>query len=711
MLGRGEPMLAIHDQPVRMCDGVSRRELLRVGGLSLMGLGLPQLLAAADRTSQTPPVDPTFGRAKNVIFLWLAGGPPQHETFDPKPEAPVEIRGPFKPIRTSVPGIQVCELLPRTAALAHHLAVVRSIHTNNNDHDGSGYWVWTGHKYIGPNSRTIQPSDWPYFGSIVKRFKPSEKLPPLSVVWLPDWARLNENVTQAGQTGGFMGRDWDPDRFLGDPTDPNYQVQGLQLADLAPLQLQQRRSLLEQIDGHLSRLERGEAVRKFDTFQQRAFDLLLTGKAREAFAIGKEPASVRERYGRTRFGQCTLLARRLIEAGVRLVHVQWPREPGDNAVDNPLWDTHAQNAERMEDVLAPTFDVGFTALVEDLEQRGLLRETLVVAIGEFGRTPKVNGNGGRDHWGPVWSFVMAGAGISGGQVFGASDRTGGYPSTDGFTPSDLTATLFHLLGINAQASFLDREGRAHQLTSGTPLYKLLGTEPATRLRQEPTGDVRRVPPFNETEWLLAPDFQPPAPIQPASVAGRPRGWRAAPLLSDKEVGQFGVRLDGAQAVLGLAAGSSAVRCPEKALALLAQEVRSPFAGKFQVTIEVAARASSPEFFEKVFLPNFACKLSFFRYGEKSKSALQRVEWNALTFKPELTDGKRWQTVTLTREFINPNPGQNFSFGLGLGVAVTVEKTSPGVLELAAGSAHGAELLVRRVHIDFTPKARNDKVTV
>src|SRR5262245_3058902 len=482
-------MLSVHDRPVRLCDGVSRRELLRVGGLSLLGVSLPQLLAASDTAGRGAPADPTFGRAKNVIFLWLAGGPPQHETFDPKPEAPVEIRGPFQPIRTSVPGIHFCELLPRTAALAHRLAVVRSIHTNNNDHDGSGYWVWTGNKYAGPNSRTIQPTDWPYFGSMIKRFKPSEKLPPLSVVWLPDWARLNENVTQAGQTGGFMCREWDPDRFVGDPAAPDYKVQGLEMTDLPPVRLQQRERLLQQLDKHFQGLERGEAVRNFDTFQQRAFDLITSGKAREAFAIHKEPDKTRERYGRTRFGQCALLARRLIEAGVRLVHVQWPREPGDNAVDNPLWDTHAQNAERMEDVLAPTFDVGFTALIEDLEQRGLLKETLVVAIGEFGRTPKINPNGGRDHWGPVWSFVMAGAGISGGQVYGASDKTGGYPVRDGFTPGDLTATIFHLLGIPPSTSFTDREGRPHAVTQAAPLYRLLGTEPATRARQQPTGDV------------------------------------------------------------------------------------------------------------------------------------------------------------------------------------------------------------------------------
>ena len=251
-----------------------------------------------------------------------------------------------------MPGVHFCELLPRTAGLAHKLAIARSIHTDNNDHDGSGYWVWTGNKYVGPNSRTIQPTDWPYFGSLVKRFKPSAKLPPLSVVWLPDWARLNENVTQAGQTGGFLGREWDPDRFIGDPAAAAYQVQGLKQTELTPLRLRQRERLLTQLDRHFASLERGEAVQNYDLFQQCAFDLLTSGKAREAFAIGKENAKVRDRYGRTRFGQCCLLARRLIEAGVRLVHVQWPREPGDNAVDNPLWDTHAQNADRMEDVLA-----------------------------------------------------------------------------------------------------------------------------------------------------------------------------------------------------------------------------------------------------------------------------------------------------------------------------------------------------------------------
>jgi hypothetical protein len=216
-------MFSLLGPGTRLCDGISRRELLRVGGLSALGLGLPTLLEASTQTAGPPRgviSDPTFGRAKNVIYVWMQGGPPQHETFDPKPDAPLEIRGPFKPIQTNVPGIQFCELLPRIARIADKLAVVRSLHTNTDLHCASGYEVLTGYKYTGTNSRMIAPTDWPYFGSILKMIKPSEKLPPLTSVWVPDIMRLNENVTPAGQTGGFLGRRWDPDRFVGDRGTP-----------------------------------------------------------------------------------------------------------------------------------------------------------------------------------------------------------------------------------------------------------------------------------------------------------------------------------------------------------------------------------------------------------------------------------------------------------------------------------------------------------
>jgi hypothetical protein len=524
---QGTSMLSVFNKGTRLCDGISRRELLRVGSLTLGGLSLPQLLAAKEMSQPGPVSDIAFGRAKNVIFLYLAGGPPQHETFDPKPNAPDGIRGPFKPISTNVPGIQFCELLPRTAAMSDKLAVCRSMATDDNVHSSSGAWVLTGYKYRGPNARTIQPTDWPYFGSVVKQLKPGEKLPALTSVWLPDIMRLNENVTPSGQTAGFLGPQWNPEVFVGDPAEPKYEIESLRETDITPIQLGRRQSLLSQLEDRFRRLDGSFGT--YDSFQQQAFDLLTSGQARQAFDIAQEPAAVRDRYGRNRWGQSVLLARRLVEAGVRLVHVHWPREPGDNASDNPLWDTHTQNADRVEDVLCPMFDVGFSALIEDLYQRGLLDETLVVAIGEFGRTPKINANGGRDHWGSVFSFAMAGAGISGGQVYGSSDKTGGFPASNRVQPGDLTASMFHLLGVPHQGYFLDSQNRPHRLTDGEPLWKLLGSEPATSERVAPTGDVARVPPFDPTRYLVRTDFAEQEPLKPITEPSRPKGWRADPL--------------------------------------------------------------------------------------------------------------------------------------------------------------------------------------
>lgn len=706
-------MLTFFDRPVRLCQGFSRRDVLRVGGLGVAGLSLPALLQARETAAPSVlPTDKAFGRAKNIIFLYLAGGPPQHETFDPKPAAPADIRGPFQPISTNVPGIQFCELLPRTARIADKLAVVRSMATDDNNHDSSGYWVLTGYKYVGPNSRTIQATDWPYFGSIVKRFKPSAVLPPLSTVWIPDLNRLNENVTPAGQTGGIMGGEWDPDRFVGDPFDPAYRVDGLRLSGPARSHLARRQRLLESVESPFEAARRGTDVRLFDKFQQQAFDLLTSGKAEAAFALHEEKPAVRERYGLNRWGQCVLLARRLVEAGVRLVHVQWPREPGDNAVDNPLWDTHAQNADRVEDVLCPQFDVGFTALIEDLDQRGLLDETLVVAIGEFGRTPKINGNGGRDHWGPVFSFALAGAGIRGGQVYGASDKHGAYPAEDRVQPGELTATLFHLLGLDSAGTFRDREGREHRLTEGRPLHKLLGVEPATLARMASNGDLARVPPFDPAITLREPTFAS-SPLPPLNAPSRPKGWRGSPILTVDAAG-FGVKLADGIALLGLQPGSlpAATRVEPGAAIVLAQEVRSPFAGTYRLRVRLRGEATSPEAFEQFFRQPFACKLQFFQFTEATKNAANRKELAAVKFEPKFSVGPKaeFETIELTKEFVNPNPGANFSFGLGLGVACLVEKTTAGPLELPS-TVPAARLVIEKFDLEFVGKPRNDKVTV
>lgn len=704
-------MLSIVGRSAQLCEGLTRREVMRVGGLSAGGLSLAHLLAARSQAVETAPVvDRAFGRAKNVIFLYLAGGPPQHETFDPKPQAPVEIRGPFQPIRTNIPGIHFCELLPRTAALADKLAVVRSMATDDNTHSSSGAWVLTGYRYRGPNARVITPADWPWFGSIVKMLKPGTELPGLSTVWIPHRMRLNENVTPAGQTGGFLGPQWNPEVFVGDPSQPEYRIESLQATGIGSLRLGQRRTLLQQLEDRLRDGERLAATGLYDTYQQQAFDLLTSGRARDAFEISREGDAVRTRYGRNRWGQCVLLARRLIEAGVRLVHVQWPREPGDNAVDNPLWDTHAQNADRLEDVLCPMFDVGFSALIEDLDQRGLLEETLVVAIGEFGRTPKINDKGGRDHWGPVFSFALAGAGISGGQVYGTSDRDGAYPVADRVQPGDLTATIFHLLGVDPQGAFPDRQGREHRLTEGEPLYKLLGTAPATTDRVASTGDVSRVPPFDPARLLTRTGFSGNNVIRDVSAHSRPKGWRGAPIV----VSGFGVRLyepGGAASphvAVGIQPTVRALSVPQGAKAFLAQEVISPFAGTFCLRARVRGDGSSREFFETVFRKHFTCRLAFFQYNTIAKQANDIRPLASSDFVPEFA-GDAWQIAELTHTFVNPTPGANFSFGAGMGVAIEVEQTSAGELTVQAGDA--AFIRVVDVELEFRGKEVDENVTV
>ncbi len=535
-------MFSLHDLPSRRWDGTSRRELLRIGGLSALGLSLPTLLQARDSAPAGPALGRTFGRAKNVLFLWLQGGPSQHETFDPKPDAPAEVRGEFKPIATNVPGIRICELLPRTAAIVDKLAIVRSMCTHSDLHDASGYWVLTGQRYTGQQSRQISPADWPYLGSVVKMLKPSQKVPVFSSVWLPDVMRLNDNVMPAGQTAGFLGKRWEPQRIIGDPSTPDYRVEGLALPpEISPLRLSSRRRLRDQMEQHFNRLERGPALRQHDRQFQEAYGLLTSGKAREAFELRREPRRLRERYGLNRWGQSLVLARRLIEAGARLVHVNWPREGGDEAVANPMWDTHAQNADRLQDVLCPIFDVGFTALLDDLDRRGLLKETLVVAVGEFGRTPRINAQGGRDHWGHVFSLVLAGAGISGGRAVGSSDKLGAYPRDGKMEPQELTATIVHLLGIGHHATFPDAFGRPMHVTTGKPIAALLGEAPATAARGAPGGNLALVPAYSKA-LLLNGGFEDDAPLIQVGSGKRLKGWQATPLAGVAKAPGFGVAL-------------------------------------------------------------------------------------------------------------------------------------------------------------------------
>jgi hypothetical protein len=447
----------------------SRREWLRLGGLGALGLSLPDLLA--DRPVAA---GKKFGKAKSCILFFLGGGPSQHETFDPKPNAPREIRGDFKPLRTKVPGMHFCELLPRVAKVADKLTIIRSMHSDINVHSLSGYYMLTGRKHPGRGELSASPKDWPSIASVVGQLKPSRRV-PFSSVALPEVIHNDNAPPWPGQNGGFMGITWHPHVLHCNPSLPGYQVRGLELPEgLGHLRVKERASLRQQLDEHFLKSQGDGQLKGFDVLQQRALDVLRDGAIHATFQLDREKETVRDRYGRTHLGQSVLLARRMIQAGVRLVQVNWPREKGDQMTGNPLWDTHHHNTERLRETLCPPLDQTLSALITDLDERGLLEETLVVVMGEFGRTPKINNRGGRDHWGSCYSVALAGGGVPGGQVIGASDKHGGYPSSRPITPPDLAATIFHLLGIPHNTEFKDRLGRPFPIIEGgQPIREVL----------------------------------------------------------------------------------------------------------------------------------------------------------------------------------------------------------------------------------------------
>jgi len=444
-----------------VCPGPSRRQALQVGSLGVLGLTLPALwrsqrAAAAGRRAG--------GRARACLVLLLSGGPSQHDTWDPKPDAPAEVRGPFKPVSSSVPGLRVSELMPRVARLAHHCCVLRAVATDDHSHASSLYYMLTGHPHQPTNTEAARPgppNDRPHFASALRqlheRGRQSHGLP--AFVTLPEIMSGNDFVVPAGQFAGALGHRADPWVLACDPSAADFRVPALGLPEeVSPSRLDGRRSLLASLD-HLRAPD-------FDAQAAKALDLVSSAAARRAFELDREPLKVRERYGRHKLGQSVLLARRLLEAGVPLVQVNWPREPGDRQTNNPLWDTHSNHNARMKDVLMPQMDQSYSALLEDLDARGLLAETLVVWMAEFGRTPRFNGSGGRDHWGGVFSVALAGGGVRGGTVHGASDRIGAYPREGRVRPQELTATIAHALGYQPSAEVHDVEGRPQPLSRG-----------------------------------------------------------------------------------------------------------------------------------------------------------------------------------------------------------------------------------------------------
>jgi len=461
-------MLTIHDStPSRLCDGLSRREWLKAGSLGLLGLSMQQLAHARPQPVATGGAG--AGKAKSVILLCFLGGPGQHETWDPKPEALPEVRGPFKPTATRIPGVQIGELMPRTAQQLDKVCVLRAVSTGDNAHSSSGYYMLTGrpHAPLGvENARPGAPNNWPSLGAIIKKLRPGNgSLPP--AITFPDNIWNDGNIPWPGQDAGFLGRKFDPWLIRCDPTERNFQVPELGLPDEVPaLRFGERRSLLDQVNHHLNGLDAGGGVARWDLESQQAFDLLRASRTRAAFDLGKEPVSLRERYGPHKFGQGCLLARRLVEVGVPLIQVNWTRAKFPNDPNQGMWDTHSKHNDTMKNILCPLMDQAYATLLEDLAARGLLESTLVVWMAEFGRTPKYNGAGGRDHWGHVFSAALAGGGVQGGRVVGASDRSAAYPKDGTVRPQDLAATIFHSLGIPPESEMHDTLNRPLPICTG-----------------------------------------------------------------------------------------------------------------------------------------------------------------------------------------------------------------------------------------------------
>lgn len=454
-------MLSVLDNRSWLPDGVSRREWLRIGGLGAFGLSLPSLLQARSASASSRTKSP-----KACIMLFLLGAPPQQETWDPKTDNPAEYKGDMKPIQSATPGLLVGETMIETAKRTNHIAVLRALQTRDSSHSSSGYYMTTGKPHTPQgveNAKPGVPNDWPSLGAVIRKLKQADcKLP--AAVTLPEQSANDGNLTWPGQDAGFLGRAADPWLLNCDPSLPNFQMPGLGLPnDVPAMRFDARRSLLEQFNGHLDQVQKSGNLNVHQGHTQQAFDLIASPAARRAFDLDSEGPAVRDRYGRTRFGQSVLMARKLVEAGVPLVRVNWTRVP--KAPNNGHWDTHSKNTDGMK-ALMPILDRAYSALLDDLADRGMLEDTLVIWTGEFGRTPKLNGNGGRDHWGNVFSVALAGGGVKGGVIHGASDKIAAYPKDGRVLPEDLQATIFHCLGISPDAEIYDNLNRPLPITRG-----------------------------------------------------------------------------------------------------------------------------------------------------------------------------------------------------------------------------------------------------
>ena len=458
--------------PTSSAGGLNRRELLRVGGLALAGgITLPSLLQATATKSASKSA--SFGKAKQCIILYLSGGPAQLDTFDPKPDAPEDIRGEFKTIQTSLNGVRFSELLPHTAKWMHKSALVRTMCHDHNDHGRGSYWMFTGYPYAGSVSdvNSMSRADMPHLGSVMSKIAPG-KGPMFPFAIVPHRMDV-AGGRRAGQFAGALGGKYDPLLTGGNPNDDNFKLDSLPLVPSEEAAVIKRRlSLVDQLNAQSQPLNQLAMSQSIHDNQAKAIEVLSSEVVRKAVDLSVVEKAERERYGRNLFGQSVMLGRRLLDAGARLVQCNWQRAQGSNGF---AWDTHWNNFSAHKEELVPPFDLAFHALMTDLEKTGKLDETLVVVAAEFGRSPKITrSNAGREHWPDCYSVLFAGGGIKGGQVYGQSDKNAAYPATLPTTPADFTATLYHCLGIDPAGETHDQGNRPIALSKGTPIAALVG---------------------------------------------------------------------------------------------------------------------------------------------------------------------------------------------------------------------------------------------
>jgi Protein of unknown function (DUF1501) len=480
-----------------VCDrsvGISRRDLMRVGGSAVLGMSLGKMFecqAASAATNSDPAeakTDPGWGKAKSIILIYLQGGPSHLDLWDPKENVPENVRSAFGNIQTKIPGIQYTEILPRLAQINDKFTMIRSMSYSPNglfNHTAAIYQMMTGYTTdkVSPSGQLEPPSpkDYPNFGSQLVRLQPVKE-PMLPFVMLP--RPLQEsNVVGKGGTAGFLGRAYDPYTLYPDGDDmaldkmDRIKVDDLKLRpEVFATRLQRRAKLRDAIDAGMPDIENAVSDFKLNSYYERALDLVLSGNAREAFNLEAESNATRAMYGRNTFGQSCLLARRLVEAGTRVVEVVWPKVANS---DNHSWDHHADLTKRMKTQSGPMLDGGLTALISDMDDRGLLKDTLVVAVGEFGRSPvrgvSTSGNGntadGRDHWPYCYTAVMAGAGTKRGYVHGLSDKTASAPVEDRVHPGELLATIYHAFGIDPHTIAYNHLNQPRELVQYEPITR------------------------------------------------------------------------------------------------------------------------------------------------------------------------------------------------------------------------------------------------